>query len=94
VTHGDVDEVLGGLTGLDHVAIPELHGLGTLGAELTGHGDLATESLVLHDEPEHTIASPVMVDREISIAATTIVLKCEESNRFPFIRFRYNSHGL
>jgi hypothetical protein len=58
VTDGNIDEVLGRLTGLDHVAIAELHGLGTLSAELTGYGDLATLGLVLHDEPEHTIASP------------------------------------
>lgn len=51
-----VDEVLSGLTGVDHEAVGELHGLGTGGAELSGNNDLATLGTGLHDETEDTVA--------------------------------------
>lgn len=53
---GAVDEVAGGLTGVDHEAVGELHGLGTGGTQLTGNDDLATLGAALHDEAEDTIA--------------------------------------
>src|SRR4051794_26744962 len=39
-------------------AYSELHALGTGGPELSGDDDLATLGPRLHDEPQHTIASP------------------------------------
>lgn len=56
VTGGSVDEVLGGLTRVDHEPVGELHGLGTGGTELSGDDDLATLGARLHDESENTIA--------------------------------------
>lgn len=56
MTGGAVDEVLGGLTRVDHEAVGELHGLGTGSTELTGDDDLATLGARLHDEAQDTIA--------------------------------------
>lgn len=56
VTGGAVDELLGGLTGVDHEAVGELHGLGTGGTELSGDDDLAALGAGLHDEAQDTIA--------------------------------------
>ncbi len=56
MTSGAVDEVAGGLTGVDHEAVGELHGLGTGRAQLTGDDNLATLGAALHDEAENTIA--------------------------------------
>lgn len=56
MTSGAVDEVAGGLTGVDHEAVGELHGLGTGSAQLTGDDNLATLGAALHDEAENTIA--------------------------------------
>ena len=53
---GAVDEVLGGLAGVDHEAVGELHGLGAGGAELAGDDDLAALGAALHDEAEDTVA--------------------------------------
>jgi hypothetical protein len=53
-----VNEVLGGLTGVDHETVSELHALGTGGPELSGNNNLATLSARLHDEPQDTVASP------------------------------------
>jgi hypothetical protein len=39
-------------------AYGELHALGTGGPELSGNNDFATLGARLHDEPQHTIASP------------------------------------
>jgi len=58
VTGGNVDEVFGGLTSLDHVTVAELHGLGTLSTQLTSHRNLTTLGLVLHDKPQYTVAGP------------------------------------
>jgi hypothetical protein len=57
VTSGVVDEVLSGLTGVDHEAIGELHGLCASGTELARDNNLATLGAALHDETEDTIAS-------------------------------------
>ena len=51
-----VDEVLSGLTRVDHETVGELHGLGTSGTELSRDDDLATLGAGLHDEAEDTIA--------------------------------------
>lgn len=56
VAGGVVDELLSGLTGVDHEAVGELHGLGTGGTELAGDDNLATLGAGLHDEAEDTIA--------------------------------------
>lgn len=56
VAGGVVNEVLSGLTGVDHEAVGELHGLGTGGTELAGDDNLATLGAGLHDEAEDTIA--------------------------------------
>lgn len=50
VAGGVVNEVLSGLTGVDHEAVGELHGLGTGGAQLAGDDNLATLGAGLHDE--------------------------------------------
>jgi hypothetical protein len=50
VTGGVVNEVLSGLTGVDHEAVGELHGLGTGGAQLAGDDNLATLGAGLHNE--------------------------------------------
>mmetsp|Transcript_32025 Transcript_32025/g.53811 ORF Transcript_32025/g.53811 Transcript_32025/m.53811 type:complete len:237 (+) Transcript_32025:412-1122(+) len=56
VTHGRVDVVHLGGSGGDHVAIAELHGLSTLGAQLSADDHLAALGAGLHDEAEHTVA--------------------------------------
>jgi hypothetical protein len=56
VTGGVVNEVLGGLTRVDHEAVGELHGLGTGSTKLTGDNNLTTLGTRLHDETEDTIA--------------------------------------
>lgn len=56
VAGGAVDEVAGGLAGVDHEAVGELHGFGTGSAQLTGDDDLATLGAGLHDEAEDTVA--------------------------------------
>lgn len=56
VAGGLVDEVLGGLAGVDHEAVSELHGLGTGSTELARDDDLATLGAGLHDEAEDTVA--------------------------------------
>ena len=56
VSDGSVDVIPGGVSRGHHVAVLELHGLGTLRPELAGHDDLAPLGSALHDEPQHTIA--------------------------------------
>jgi hypothetical protein len=56
VAGGAVDEVAGGLTGVDHEAVGELHRLSTRSAQLSGNDNLAALSAGLHDEAEDTIA--------------------------------------
>ena len=56
VTGSVVDEVLGGLTRVNHEAVGELHGLGTGSTELTRDNNLTTLGTRLHNETEDTIA--------------------------------------
>jgi hypothetical protein len=56
VTGSVVNEVLGGLTRVNHEAVGELHGLGTGSTELTRDNNLTTLGTRLHDETEDTIA--------------------------------------
>ena len=58
VTASSIDVVVAGVAGVDHEAVDELHGLGTLTAQFAGHHDLASLSPGLHDEAKHTIACP------------------------------------
>ena len=58
VPDGVVNEVLSGLTGVDHETVGELHRLSTGSTELARDNDLATLGAGLHDETEDTIASP------------------------------------
>jgi hypothetical protein len=52
VAGGLVDELLVGGTGLDHVAVTEDHGLGTLTLDLATDADLAALGTRLHDEAD------------------------------------------
>jgi hypothetical protein len=56
VTGSEIDEVLGGLTRVDHETVSELHALGTSCTELSRDDNLATLRTALHDEAEDTIA--------------------------------------
>lgn len=56
VAGGGVDEVVLGLTRVDHEAVGELHGLGTGSTELAGDDNLAALGVRLHDEAEDTVA--------------------------------------
>lgn len=56
VADADINEILGGLTSLDHVAITELHLLGTLAAELAGDLNFDTLGLRLHNDTQNTVA--------------------------------------
>jgi hypothetical protein len=56
VTSGAVNEFFGGLTGVDHETVSELHRLGTSSTELARNDNLATLGTALHDETENTIA--------------------------------------
>jgi len=53
---GVVDEVAARLPGVDHEALDELHGLGTLATELPGDDNLHTLGAGLHDEVKDTRA--------------------------------------
>mmetsp|Transcript_63144 Transcript_63144/g.150875 ORF Transcript_63144/g.150875 Transcript_63144/m.150875 type:complete len:205 (+) Transcript_63144:189-803(+) len=57
VAHRLGDVVPLGLARGDEVALPELHGLGALSPELAADDDLHALGAVLHDEPEHAVAS-------------------------------------
>ena len=43
VSAGSVHVVVDWVSGVDHQAVDELHGLGPLSSQLTGHDNLATE---------------------------------------------------
>jgi hypothetical protein len=60
VSNGLVNEVPGGLTGVDHVSIGELHGLGSGSSQLSGDNDLTTLGTSLHNESEDTVTSSEM----------------------------------
>ena len=57
VPDGIVNEVIYGLTGVNHESVSEFHGLGTGGAELSRNDNFATFRTGLHDKSEDTIAS-------------------------------------
>ena len=57
VPDGVVNKFDGGLTGVDHEAIRELHRLGPGSTELSRNDNLTALSTRLHDEAEDTIAS-------------------------------------
>ena len=58
VAHGVVDVILGGLTGVGHESVNELHALRTGSTELSRDDDLATLGTGFHDEAKNTIAGP------------------------------------
>ena len=51
------DELLGRVTTLDHVTLPELHGLSPSAPHLTGDDNFATPSACVHDEPNDGVGS-------------------------------------
>jgi len=56
VPNGGVDVDLARIARLQHVAVAELHALGSLRTQFAGHLHFATTSTVLHDVPHHTVA--------------------------------------
>jgi len=58
VASGAVNEVLGGLTGVNHETVRELHALGTSGPKLSRNNNLATLGARLHNESQNTVAGP------------------------------------
>lgn len=56
-----VDVIVDWVSTVDHQAVDELHGLGSLTPQLTRHHDLTAFGAALHDEPQNTIARPVNV---------------------------------
>lgn len=60
VPDGVVNKVLGGLTGMNHETVGELHRLCTSSTKLARDNDLATFRARLHNETKDTIARPVM----------------------------------
>ena len=57
MANSGVDVRANGVTGLNHVTITELHGLGTLSSDFTRNDDLATTGIGFHDESDNSIAS-------------------------------------
>ena len=55
---GGVNVVVDGVSAVDHQTVHELHGLGPLTPQLTGHHHLTALSAALHDETQHTVARP------------------------------------
>merc|ERR1719251_774127 len=56
VTASGVDVVVAGVSGGDHETVDELHGLGSLTAQLARHHPLAPLRPGLHDEAQYTVA--------------------------------------
>ena len=56
VTASGVDVVVAGVSGVDHETVDELHGLGSLTAQLARHHHLAPLRPGLHDEAQYTVA--------------------------------------
>ena len=54
----DINVVVGWVSGVNHEAVDELHGLGSLSSQLAGNDNLATLGAGLHDETEDSVASP------------------------------------
>ena len=65
MSNGIVYEVAGGLTGVDHEPICELHGLGTGSSKLSRDDHFATLGSRLHDEAEDTVARPVQENTRV-----------------------------
>lgn len=59
MSDGLVNEFLGGLTGVDHESVGELHRLGSGGSQFTGDDDFATLGAGFHDESQDTVTSSV-----------------------------------
>lgn len=55
VANSRVHVVVDGVAAVDHQTVNELHGLGSLTSQLTGHDHLTTLSAALHDEPQDAI---------------------------------------
>ena len=55
VTHSHIDELLAGVTGLDHVSLLELHSVGTLLTQLSRHNDLAALGSSLQSAADHSV---------------------------------------
>jgi len=56
VAGSSVNEVVDGLTGVDHEAVSELHALCTSSTQLARDNHFATLGTALHDESQHTVA--------------------------------------
>lgn len=59
MANGVVNEVAGGLTGVDHETIGELHRFGTGSTKLARDNNLTALGAGLHDETEDTVACTV-----------------------------------
>jgi hypothetical protein len=58
VADGVVDELVNGVSRVDHETIGEFHGFGTGSTELARNDHLATLSTRLHDKSKNTITCP------------------------------------
>ncbi|KAI3480308.1 hypothetical protein L1887_57573 [Cichorium endivia] len=74
VADGLVNEVLDGLTGVDHETVGELHRLGTGSTQLTRDDDLATLGARLHDEAEHTVGGTADSETAEQLVAERLAL--------------------
>ena len=66
-----VDELTSGVTGRNHVAVLELHGLGTGRAKLTRDNYLTSLGTALHHKAQHTIACPAA---QLTLDKSTLAL--------------------
>lgn len=62
-----VDVIVDWVSTVDHQAVDELHGLGSLTPQLTRHDDLTAFGAALHDEPQNTIARPVKAQSHLML---------------------------
>ena len=58
MTDSRVNVVTAGVARVNHETVDEFHALGTLSSQFSGHNNFATLGTRLHDETQHTIASP------------------------------------
>ena len=56
MSNGSVDIVVGDVSSLEHEAVLELHGLGTLGTKLAADLDFDSLGAIVHDEAQHSVA--------------------------------------
>jgi hypothetical protein len=68
VSASNIDVIVGGVSGVDHQAVDELHRLGSLTAELAGNDNLATLSSGLHDKTENSVAGPAKEKIKLNIS--------------------------